>query len=190
MRAFLLAALFFVFVPVRGAQATNFTQTTYADFTGSSATWVGWGSSVTSSGVQLGYRAAETLGVVTSTNLMPQGLYKHAMAVWNGRLYVTGGQNSLGQAQSTVYSAPINPDGSLGTWTTQNNFPARADHAMSAWNGRLYVTGGYNGGTTYSAVYSAPINSDGAWEPGLRKLILFRRRCIFTPWRFGTARFL
>jgi len=84
------------------------------------------------------------------------------MAVWNGTLFVTGGGGG-GNPQSTVYSAPINSDGSVGLWTTQtNSLPLGLTyHAMSAWNGRLYVTGGY-AGYAVSTVYSAALNPDGS----------------------------
>ncbi len=101
----------------------------------------------------------------TESNSLPATLRNHAMVAWNGRLYVTGGANDVaGTSQNTVYSAPINSDGSVGSWTTELNvLPAvRRAHAMVAWNGRLYVTGGYDGTTVQTTVYSAPLNSDGS----------------------------
>ena len=172
-------ALFFVLAPGRGAQATTVTQTTYADFTGSSATWSGLGSTVTATvgdgAVQLGYRGAEPLDVVPSTNAIPTsgtspyGLGSYGMAAWNGRVYVAGGSScnpSCGYGNSAVYSAPILNGGTLGTWRTESSLAVgeyRIDEAMTAWNGRLYLVGGYSygAGACNAYVQSAAINADG-----------------------------
>jgi parallel beta-helix repeat protein len=92
---------------------------------------------------------------------MPDRRINHAMSVWNGRLYVSGGHNGGFTYYNTVWSAPINPDGTIGAWETLNPLPDTcASHRMSAWNGRLYITGGYNG-TYQKTVWMAPINPNG-----------------------------
>jgi len=42
--------------------------------------------------------------------------------VTNSRVYLLGGYN--GAAVATVYTAPINSDGTLGTWTTGTSLPS------------------------------------------------------------------
>ena len=66
-----------------------------------------------------------------------------------------GGTNGTA-AVSTEYTAPINSDGTLGTWTTGTNLPGPlyASQAVVT-NSRVYVLGGYTG-AYLSTVYSAP----------------------------------
>ena len=56
--------------------------------------------------------------------------------------------------------APINGNGTVGTWTATTAFPiARFGHTSVAYNGYLYVIGGNDG--ALSDVKVAPINGDG-----------------------------
>ena len=71
---------------------------------------------------------------------------------------------------NTVYTAPINADGTLGTWTTDANLPAafNASQAVVTKN-RVYLLGGYTGSAGLATVYTAPINNDGtigSWVAG------------------------
>ena len=68
-------------------------------------------------------------------------------------MYLLGGHTG-GAAVSTVYTAPINEDGTLGTWTTATSLPV-ALHASQAivTNSRVYLLGG----DAVSTVYTAPI---------------------------------
>src|SRR3990167_4093937 len=102
--------------------------------------------------------AGTTGSYATLTNL-PTVLRWHSSVVYNGYLFVTGG--NTGSTVATVYSAPIKSDGTIGSWATLTNLPAARDRNSSvAYNGYLFVTGGYSGSAT-STVYSAPIKSDG-----------------------------
>ena len=90
----------------------------------------------------------------------------HASVAYNGYIYVLGGFASPTYFGDTQY-APINADGTIGTWVTNaTNFTiARANFASVAFNGYIYVIGGCSVGTctTYqSDVQSAPINADGS----------------------------
>ncbi|MBI4369862.1 MAG: hypothetical protein HY547_06510, partial [Elusimicrobia bacterium] len=116
-----------------GVWAATITHTSQADF--SSGTYAGWGVDAGAGGeITLGYGGAEILPGFSTTTALPAVRQLHAMSLWNGRLYVAGGTNSSG-LQSTVYSAPLNSDGTVGSWTTEtNSLPAaRYGHAMSAW---------------------------------------------------------
>jgi hypothetical protein len=86
----------------------------------------------------------------TLTSTLPQPLLGMSATAYNGYLYVAGGLNTNGVPQSTVYSAPINPDGSIGTWTTAtNDLPtATGFGTMFAFGGKLYfLTGDPNNST-------------------------------------------
>lgn len=106
-----------------------------------------------------------TLGAwVTETNSLPAALMESQAIVTKGRVYLIGGMNGSNVPVATVYTAVINADGTLGTWTTAPSLPiATAIPVVFATKGRVYLMGGYLGsGYGYSSsVYYAPINSDG-----------------------------
>jgi hypothetical protein len=88
---------------------------------------------------------AGTVGTWTaSTNTLPQSLFGLSATVHNGFLYVAGGLNTTGAPVSAVYSAPINADGTVGTWTTAtNSLPtARAFGTMVVFGGIIYYING------------------------------------------------
>jgi N-acetylneuraminic acid mutarotase len=92
--------------------------------------------------------------------------YNHTTAAYNGFLYVIGG--TTGSAYlNDIQFAPINSNGTIGTWTATTSFATpRAAHASAVYNGYLYVTGGTDG-TPMSDVQFAPLNADGsvgAWS--------------------------
>ena len=83
-------------------------------------------------------------------------------AVYNGYIYEVGGcTTACGSVTAVVEYAPINSDGSIGSWTATTSLTNATEYgAAEASNGYLYQVGGYT--TTYtSAVAYAPINSNG-----------------------------
>jgi hypothetical protein len=100
-----------------------------------------------------------------------------ATSVYNGYLYIAGGCNSFTVGTTfgntfcstgdnrTAY-APINPDGSLGSWTTGTNLTAansRVGGCMVAEAGYLYYVGGENAaGTAQTTVLYSQIGGGGA----------------------------
>lgn len=74
------------------------------------------------------------------TNSLPQALMGASATVHNGYLYVVGGLNSSGVPVNSVYSAPINADGTVGTFTTAtNSLPsASAFGTMFVYGGIIY----------------------------------------------------
>jgi hypothetical protein len=109
------------------------------------------------------------LGRWREAALVPQALVGHGAAAANGHLFVVGGWNAF-DAQDTVFSARVHPDGSLGEWSTLPPLPQPlAFSAVVAAQGYLYVLGGNH--TDYSVsdqVYRATINADGTvgdWQP-------------------------
>ena len=107
-------------------------------------------------------------GWTTGTPL-PGALYKSQAVVTKNRVYLLGGSN--GSAISTVYTAPINADGTLGTWTTGTSLPGGifASQAITTKN-RVYLLGGSNGSAVYTAPISGGLNDyssyyDGTYTP-------------------------
>ena len=76
----------------------------------------------------------------TAGNLQDYSIY-----INNNYLYIAGGQNGTGAANTftTVYKAPINSNGSMGTWSTITSFATgRYMLGTLVSNGYLYIIGG------------------------------------------------
>ncbi len=116
-------------------------------------------------------KADGTIGTWSTLATMPSELRGHSVVSYNNFIFVTGGEDNSDVFKSTVYSAAINSDGTLGTWSTLATMPAlTAFHESVAFNGYLYVFGGCNStcatSDVRSTIYSAPINGNGtvgAW---------------------------
>lgn len=107
-----------------------------------------------------------TLGSWT-TNPTPyvNAISNQPAVAYNGRVYVRGFNG--GGSSNRVYSAPVNNDGTLGSWTWEggasNNSPVTSAYGnMLAYNNYLYIIGGRDGTTYLNNVQYAPINSDGS----------------------------
>src|SRR5713226_5993797 len=88
---------------------------------------------------------AGTVGTWTAlTNTLPQPLFGLSATVHNGYLYVAGGLDTNGNPVKFVYSAPVNADGTIGTWTTATNTlpAARAFGTMVVFGGIVYYING------------------------------------------------
>jgi hypothetical protein len=95
----------------------------------------------------------------TTTN---SNIAHHATVAHNGYIYLVGGMREDNTAANTVYYAPLNTNGTIGTWTATSSLgTARYDHAAVVFGGRLYVLGGWNGTSNFASVERATINSDG-----------------------------
>ncbi|MBI5357360.1 hypothetical protein HZB74_00710 [Candidatus Saccharibacteria bacterium] len=91
----------------------------------------------------------------------------HSSAIaYNNRMYLMGGQtNAATGGVTTVEYADINPDGSLGAWSTTGMTAlasARWGHSSAQYNGYLYVVGGANGTTAQTGVSYIKITSTGS----------------------------
>ena len=101
-----------------------------------------------------------TLGDWTTGTSLPASLASSQAIVTKNRVYLLGGYvyGSSGSIISTVYTAPINEDGTLGTWTKDTSLPGGlASSQAIVTKNRVYLLGGRNSST----VYSAPIDSEG-----------------------------
>ncbi|KKU83068.1 MAG: hypothetical protein UY11_C0029G0008 [Candidatus Amesbacteria bacterium GW2011_GWC2_47_8] len=106
-------------------------------------------------------------------NTLPQRLSMGAAgatrAGTTNYVYFSGGWTDDGANSSRkVYYAPINGDGSLGTWTATTDLPdILSMHGMVAYGGYVYVIGGWNSSTREKGeVWRAATNADGtlgAW---------------------------
>ena len=81
---------------------------------------------------------------------------------YNGYLYVLGGKDSAGYDSDTQY-APLNSNGTIGTWQASTSFTTgRRDFGVTAYGGFVYITSGDKGATTYlSDTQYAPLESNG-----------------------------
>lgn len=98
----------------------------------------------------------------TASNGLPAARTKHAATVWNDRIYVSGGNNTGGTAQNSVYISPqLSGGGNItNTWTTETDtfIAARNGHTMIAYANNLYILGGYDGANYLSDVQFAKMN--------------------------------
>ena len=105
-----------------------------------------------------------TLGSWSSTSSLPTIIWYATSVVYNGYVYEIGGNNGS-TVFSTVDYAPINSNGTLGTWSSTSSLPTATDFATSVvYNGYVYEIGGNNGSTYLSTVDYAPINSNGTLD--------------------------
>jgi N-acetylneuraminic acid mutarotase len=103
-----------------------------------------------------------TTGSWTATTSMPHQLINMGATLFNGYIYVTGGNDGTADLDS-VYYAPLNSDGTVGSWVTANNLPTGlTSPRVVAYNNNLYVTGGIDTGNATDLVRIAHINSDGS----------------------------
>lgn len=110
-----------------------------------------------------------TLGGWSATTSLPGPLGNSQAIITKNRVYLIGGQD-VSVAVATIYTAPINSDGTLGSWTTGTSLPGSlTETIVVATKNRVYLFGGNNSSATISTVYTAPINADGtlgAWGTG------------------------
>ncbi len=88
----------------------------------------------------------------------PDGLSWHTSVVVHDRLYVLGGSVDLDYYDKVSF-APINPNGTVGSWVTTASLPAglRLSQAV-AINDRIYVIGGRTPSGDSNQVYFATPN--------------------------------
>lgn len=110
-----------------------------------------------------------TVGTWTATTPLPSIRGSHTSIAYNGYVYSMGGTNGTSRLANVDYAlicTGINSGvggctataGTLGTWVATTSLPtAREQHASVAVAGYVYVTGGFNGTTTFSDVQYALI---------------------------------
>lgn len=109
---------------------------------------------------------------MTTRSLTPARSW-HAGAVYNGRLYVTGGFGT--SYLSEVRYATVNAYGAVDSWNNAFTFgTARREHGSAAYNNYLYVLGGGElagpRSATFSTLSSKPTASLTTGRPGFLQL--------------------
>jgi hypothetical protein len=110
------------------------------------------------------------VGTWASAGTLPTAVTDLSAVVYNNYLYALGGQDGAGvYTDNAIVYAPINSNGTLGTFI--NNTSALSSvsggtglsyEASVAYDGYLYVLGGFNGSSNLSSVYYAPIYANGS----------------------------
>lgn len=105
-----------------------------------------------------------TLGTWTLMGNLPIGYRMGQTLVTTNRVYILAGSTSgiASGVTDVVYTALINENGTLGTWSTANPLATKALGApiVTTYN-RVYLLGGYNGKTGINTIQTAVINPDG-----------------------------
>lgn len=112
------------------------------------------------------------LGAWTTYTALPATIYFSSVIVTNSRVFILGGLISGGWS-GVVYTAPINTDGTLGTWATTTSLPATVGYSEAVVvsggvveTSRVYVLASQVASAESPNVYSAPVNANGtlgAW---------------------------
>ena len=98
------------------------------------------------------------MGSWTTGPSLPGPLARSQAIVTKNRVYLLGGINSpTNPAVSTVYTAPINEDGTLGSWTTGTSLPGPLARSQAiVTSSRVYLLGGGNDSGYVPTVFTAP----------------------------------
>jgi len=106
-----------------------------------------------------------TLGSWSSTSSLNNVRATHGVAIYNGYIYAVGGSCGYLCWMSSVEYAPINANGTLGTWSTTSSMNTSREYFnVAIYNGYLYAVGGGNvsGSSGYwNTVEYVRINADG-----------------------------
>jgi len=119
-----------------------------------------------------------SVGSWTATTFLPAKRAVEGAYAYNDRMYVWGGWDESYTTWNTCYYAAINPDGSLGTWTTSSvTIPDAAGsvpqmdsfgRGVLGYANYVYVLGGErNDGSLSDQVYVSAIDGAGdfgAWQ--------------------------
>ncbi len=113
------------------------------------------------------FNADGTLGEWQFAPQLPDLRSRAPSAALNGYIYVPGGKNDISggsSATNTVFYAPLDADGVITRWLAASaSLPySPLGHMVAAYNGRMYVMGGFDNGLFRNYVYFAtPLTSTG-----------------------------
>ncbi|HEU0266744.1 MAG TPA: hypothetical protein VFQ70_03900, partial [Candidatus Saccharimonadaceae bacterium] len=105
------------------------------------------------------------VGSWTATTSLPQALQQTGAFAYQGYVYVFAGVDASGSV-NTVYSAPINSGGTLGTWQSAGTAAGSGNAKnVMVYNGRVYDVGDFNSasGVEYATLSSGTV---GSWTAG------------------------
>jgi N-acetylneuraminic acid mutarotase len=147
---------------IGGAPALSGSFTAAVDYAAISST-----GSLAAPGTCAGTITGDWCGSTSTANgNLPAATEQATSVVYNGNIYVIGGDTSSGVI-AAVYYAAIGSNGSFGSWTATTSLQFGTMAASSvAYNGYLYEIGGYlTGGAISPYIYYASINNSGAIGP-------------------------
>lgn len=99
-----------------------------------------------------------TIGVWSVANSLPYGVYYAQSYVTKNKVYLIGGHNGSAQIPNCC-SAPINTDGTIGTWKIDNFLPTNLSHStLITTKGKIHLLGGHNGSGGISTIHTANIS--------------------------------
>jgi hypothetical protein len=110
-----------------------------------------------------------SVGTWQTTTALPTAVHSASAVLFRGYVYLVGGADSSNVPTTAAYRAPVNVDGTLGSWQAVASLPAATAFAsLLNFGPYLYVIGGDGGtvapvlatstGTELTAVSSAKIN--------------------------------
>jgi len=118
-----------------------------------------------------------SLGSWTTSGVsLPSGRILNGTVVANGYLIVTGGSTDVNTGQSTVYSAKLNTNGTIGSFVSTTSLPAvRYSHSTVSMNGYIYVIAGTpnTAANEVTTIYYGRVSSTGtisAWTTATNSL--------------------
>ena len=121
-----------------------------------------YNSNPTSSVYTMSIDSNGLISAATASTALPSGVSNAACFMTKNRVFLAGGVGTGPNRISTVYTAPINADGTLGAWTTTNSLPAvLSDSNAVVTNSRVYLIDDHNASAATNVVYVATINADG-----------------------------
>lgn len=93
---------------------------------------------------------------------LPETKTYATVALTKNRIYLIGGRDSNGDPSRDVFTAPINSDGTIGSWSIISNAlpSAVADGSVAITKNYIYYIGGYTT-TSVSSVFYASISPEG-----------------------------
>ncbi len=105
------------------------------------------------------------IGSIAEMNSLPAARNGHAVATYDSKIIVTGGYDATHTAQSTVYEASVNLNGTLSNWQMQTALQDPLfDHSAVCTNGVLVLIGGHNGSLPSNKCYVTDFAStDYVW---------------------------
>lgn len=102
------------------------------------------------------------IGSWSAATSLPIAMNYYSLAVTKNRVYLLGGSPGGNNALNTVYTAVINADGTIGTWSTATPLPTAMYYMMCyTTKNRIYLLGGHTGAAQSNTCMSAAINADG-----------------------------
>ncbi len=106
------------------------------------------------------------IGQWTEQPSLPRPIVNPAVFGWGGYLYVAGGYHAVDGGLREVYSVPIQPDGSLGTWVRQPDLAVKhiGKHSHFVRSDKVYLVS-WSDPPYYPVVQAADLNFDGSLGP-------------------------